>query len=147
VILVDGNILIYARIASIPQHQRAQIWLNYRLNGSAPVGLPWSSLLTYLRVTTNRRIFERPMTIEAAWSQVREWLSCRPVWIPEPGDKHADILGELLLRAQAGANLVPDAHLAALAIEHGLKLCSADGDFARFAGLTWENPIVQSTTA
>jgi len=141
VILVDTNLLVYARLSSFPQHSKAHDWLDERLNASAPVGLPWSSLLGFVRITTNRRVLERPLSIEQAWSQVTQWLACTPVWIPVSGERHADVLGQLLLGSQSTANLVPDAHLAALAIEHGLRLCSTDGDFARFAGLTWENPL------
>jgi predicted nucleic acid-binding protein len=85
-------------------------------------------------------VFERPEPIAAAWQQVEEWLSCEVAWIPEPGERHREILGALA-RASARGSLIPDAHLAALAIEHGLMLASTDGDFARFAGLRWENPL------
>jgi toxin-antitoxin system PIN domain toxin len=90
---------------------------------------------------TNPRVFARPEPISAAWQQVEEWLDCAPAWIPEPGERHREILGALLLASSARANLVPDAHLAALAIEHGLTLASTDGDFARFAGLRFQNPL------
>ena len=95
----------------------------------------------FTRLVTNARVFERPQTLAGAWSQVEEWLDCPGVWIPQPTDRHWEVLGPLL-KGQAGrANLVPDAHLAALAIEHGLMLCSTDGDLTRFAGLKWENPL------
>ncbi len=140
-ILVDANLLIYASADVLPQHERARSWLDERLNGAAPVGLPWASLLGFLRVTTNPRVFERPATVADAWRQVLAWLGCDCVWIPDPDDRHREILGALLQAPGVHANLVPDAHLAALAIEHGLILCSTDGDFARFAGLRWENPL------
>ena len=76
-----------------------------------------------------------------AWRQVSAWMGAAGVWSPQPTDRHAEILGALLRPTGAQANLVPDAHLAALAIEHGLLLCSADGDFARFPDLRWENPL------
>jgi toxin-antitoxin system PIN domain toxin len=141
VILVDTNLLVYARLKSFSHNSSARAWLDGRLNGSAPLALPWASLLGFVRITTNRRIFERPLALEQAWQQVTEWLACPPVWVPSPGDRHAAILGGLLLGTRAAGNLAPDAHLAALAIEHGLRLCSTDGDFARFEGLTWENPL------
>lgn len=141
-ILVDANLLIYARLSSFPQNAPARAWFDAKLNGNAPVGLPWASLLGFVRITTNPRILERPLPLVQAWRQVTEWLSRPPVWIPNPGDGHAAILGELLATSGATGNLVPDAHLAALAIEHGLRMCSTDGDFARFKGLTWENPLV-----
>jgi len=128
-------------VASLPQHGPARTWLDDRLNGPAQVGLPWPSLLGFLRITTNPRVFERPLPIAAAWRQALDWLGCQPVWIPVPTDRHVHLLETLLLEAGGAANLVPDAHLAALAIEHGLALCSTDGDFARFPGLRWENPL------
>jgi len=142
VILVDANLLVYARVTGLPQHEPARGWLDGRLNGSAPVGLPWPSLLAFLRLVTNARIFERPEAIGSAWRQVEDWLGCPCVWIPQPTETHREILARLLTAAESvQANLVPDAHLAALAMEHGLTLCSSDGDFARFAGLRWENPL------
>jgi len=98
-------------------------------------------LIGFLRLVTNPRVFTRPASVATAWQQVQEWLDCDPVWIPEPSQRHRAILGELISHAAAGGNLVHDAHLAALAIEHGLTLASADGDFARFPGLRWENPL------
>ena len=141
-ILVDANLLIYAHVSSFQQHELARAWLDQRLNGVAPVGLPWPSVLAFLRVTTNPRIFEKPESMQDAWQQVQAWLDAERVWIPQPADQHQKILGELLAAPGVHANLVPDAHLAALAIEHGLILCSTDGDFARFAGLRWENPLL-----
>lgn len=141
-ILVDTNLLIYASVDSFSQHERARRWLDERLNGVAPVGLPWPSLLGFLRVATNPRIFERPSAVSDAWRQVLAWLGCEPAWIPQPTERHPEILGELLVSPGVHANLVPDAHLAALAIEHGLILCSTDGDFSRFSGLRWENPLL-----
>ena len=140
-ILVDANLLVYARVATLPQHKAARTWLDGRLNGASRVGMPWPSLLAFVRLVSNPRIFERPETPAGAWRQVEEWLDCPPVWIPQPTDQHRQVLGSLL-RSQLGrANLVPDAHLATLAIEHGLTLCSTDGDFARFPGLRWEDPL------
>lgn len=140
-ILVDANLLVYARVASLPQHATARAWLDAKLNGTAPVGLPWPSLLSFVRLVSNPRIFEKAEPVESAWAQVEEWLDCAPAWIPEPTERHRELLGSLLRKPGGRANLVPDAHLAALAIEHGLLLCSADGDFARFTGLRWENPL------
>jgi hypothetical protein len=141
VILVDAIILVYAHVSSMPEHERARVWLDEQLNGSALVGLPWPSVLAFLRLVTNPRVFEHPAPMASAWQQVLAWLACEPVWVPHPGDRHADVLGTLLVLPAVNANLVPDAHLAALAIEHGLLLCSTDGDFARFPGLRWTNPL------
>ena len=140
-ILVDANLLVYAHVGSLPQHARAREWLDERLNGVAPVGLPWQSLLSFLRLTTNPLVFERPLSMTNAWQQVKNWLDCDPVWIPAPTEKHRQILEPLLAETGGRSNLVPDAHLAALALEHGLILCSTDGDFARFHSLRWENPL------
>jgi uncharacterized protein len=114
------------------------------LNGTARVGLPWPSLLAFLRLVTNPRVFERPASSRSAWHQVEEWLDCEAVWVPAPTDRHRQVLGRLLTEATVRANLVPDAHLAALAIEHGLVLASTDGDFARFPELRFENPLAGS---
>ena len=140
-ILVDANLLIYAHISGLPAHDRAREWLDGALNGHAKVGLPWPSILAFARLTTNPRVFERPMSLPDSWAFIRGMLACPQVWIPVPTERHADILEQLLPATAGRANLVPDAHLAALAIEHGLSLCSADGDFARFPGLRWQNPV------
>src|SRR5262249_53513617 len=95
-------------------------WLDAKLNGLAPVGLPWPSLLAFLRIATNPRAVRSPLTISAAWEQVSNWLSAETVWTPEPTKHHAAVLGNLLALPGIYGNLVPDAHLAALAIEHGL---------------------------
>lgn len=140
-ILVDANILVYAHVHSFAQHRRAREWLDRQINGAARVGLPWVSLLAFLRLVTNPRVFERPEPMADAWAQVRAWLGCETVWVPQPTDRHIDLLSELIALPGVQANLVPDAHLAALALEHGLTLCSTDGDFARFPHLRWLNPL------
>jgi hypothetical protein len=147
VILVDTNLLIYAHVKSFLQHERARIWLDGHLGGTASVGLSWPSLLAFIRLVTNPRVFERPESVEKAWKQIEEWLDCSPVWIPQPTERHREVLGPLLVNQGLRANLVPDAHLAALAIEHGLTLCSTDGDFGRFPGLRWENPLLGSSAS
>ena len=135
---------MYAHVQDFAQHERARTWLDERLNGTTRVGLPWPSLLAFLRLVTNPRVFERPASIRAAWNQIEEWLDCDAVWVPAPTDRHRQVLGRLLTEAAVRANLVPDAHLAALAIEHGLVLASTDGDVARFPGLRFENPLAGS---
>jgi uncharacterized protein len=128
---------------SLPQHEDSRAWLQERFTAIAKVGLPWHSLLGFLRISTNARVFERPMPIAQAWRRVEDWLAQPPAWIPTPTERHRAVLAELLGDGITG-DLVPDAHLAALAIEHGLTLCSTDGDFARFADLSWENPLRQA---
>ena len=140
-ILLDANVLIYAHVSTFSQHREAREWLDRQLSGFADVGLPWPSLLAFLRLVTNPRVFERPEPMADAWRQVREWLACESAWIPQPTQRHVEIVSELLALPGIHGNLIPDAHLAALAIEHGLTLCSTDGDFARFPGLNWLNPI------
>lgn len=124
----------------MPQHEASRTWLEERLDGTAKVGLPWHSLLAFMRIVTNPRLFSPPTRTTAAWDVVQSWLACSASWIPQPTDRHATVLSELL-SDEVHDDLVPDAHLAALAIEHGLTLCSTDGDFARFPGLRWENPL------
>ncbi len=111
--------------------------------GPTAVALPWASLLGFLRLATNARMFERPLTMADAWQQVKMWLAAEPTWTPGPTERHAEVLGNLLAQPGVHGNLVPDAHLAALAIEHSLTLCSTDGDFARFPGLRWLNPLAR----
>jgi uncharacterized protein len=140
-ILVDANILIYAHVNSFAQHDAARFWLDRQLNGVPRVGLPWPSLLAFLRLVTNPRVFEHPEPIADAWTQVLAWLACETAWVPQPTERHTELLGALLALPGVHGNLVPDAHLAALALEHGLTLCSTDGDFGRFPGLAWRNPL------
>lgn len=140
-ILVDANLLLYAANQAAPEHPLARAWLDERLNRTARVGLPWPALLAFVRLASNPVAVRSPVTPARAWQQVEEWLARQPAWIPAPGPQHAQILGRLLEAGWMTSRLVPDAHLAALAIEHGLTLCSTDGDFARFPGLRWENPL------
>jgi toxin-antitoxin system PIN domain toxin len=141
VILVDANLLIYAQVSAFSQHPLARDWLDRQLNGVAPVGLAWITLIAFLRIVTNPRVFDRPLSPGDAWRQIIAWLACEQVWSPGPTERHQEILGEFLELPGVYGNLVPDAHLAALAVEHGLTLYSTDGDFARFPGLRWINPI------
>lgn len=139
---MDANLLIYAHVRSFSHHVPARKWLDDRLNGSQPVGLPWASLLTFLRLVSNPRVFEAPEPIEQAWEQVKAWVGCEPVWTPHPTARHVEVLDSVLTGCgPLQSNHVPDAHLAALSIEHGLTLCTTDEGFARFPGLRWNNPL------
>jgi len=140
VILVDANLLVYAHVTETAQHHAARRWLDARMNGLPRVGLPWPSLLGFVRLVSNPRVFPRPERVADAWAQVEAWLEAGPAWIPSPTERHCEVMRSLP-PAVTRANLVPDAHMAALAIEHGLVLASADGDFARFPGLRWQNPL------
>ncbi len=138
-ILVDANLLIYASAPESPQHEAAKEWLDGRLNSLERVGLPWPSLLAFMRIVSNPRLFEGA-SLSHARAQVRAWLELPGTWVPNPTEEHPRILSELL-ESEHSHRLVPDAHLAALALEHGLVLCSTDGDFGRFRQLRWENPL------
>jgi predicted nucleic acid-binding protein len=119
VILVDANLLVYAHVADLLQHEAAREWLDERL----------------------ARVFPSPLLASEAMAQVSDWLSRPAAWCPGPTERHDDLLGDLLEADGIRADLVPDAHLAAIAIGHGLTLMSNDSDFARFSGLSWENPL------
>ena len=142
--LVDANLLVYAHDASSPFHARARTWLEDQLNGPRRVALPWPSVLAFLLLTTNPRVSDRPLTPAQAWGHVKTWFSSPVAWTPVPTERHAEVLGRLVTELHLGANLIPDAHLAALAMEHGLEVCSVDGDFARFPDLRWRNPLLEN---
>lgn len=139
--LVDANLLLYAVNEDSPFHEPARVWLTERLSGARRVGLPWLVLGGFLRIATNPRAVARPLDPEQAWQRVRDWLAAPVTWIPEPGAGYPELLGALIARHQVTGNLLPDAQLAALALEHGLTICSADTDFARFDEVTWLNPV------
>jgi len=139
--LLDANLLLYAVNRAADQHDPAEAWLTAQLNGPQRVGLPWQTLLAFLRISTHPRAFERPLTPATAWDRVQDWLNVPTAWIPEPGPEYARILSELVPNHDVRGNLIPDAALAALAIEHGVTLCSVDEDFARFPDLRWSNPL------
>lgn len=139
--LIDANLLLNAVHQQSPFHARARDWLTEQMNGALRVGLPWQCLVSFLRIATHPRAFDRPLSPTEAWARVTDWLGTGVAWIPQPGDRHAAILGDLILAHEVRGNLVPDAELAALALEHGLIIYSADTDFARFTEVAWENPI------
>ena len=141
--LVDANLLLYATDHSSPHHEASRRWLETVLRRNRRVGLPWQSIGAFLRVSTNPRVFARPITSAQAWSQVRRWLDAEPAWVPPATERTAAILGDLVVAHNVTANLVPDAMLAALAIENGLTVMSADTDFARFTEARWENPLTR----
>jgi uncharacterized protein len=140
--LVDANLLLFAVDRSSPFHRGASAWLSAQLNGPRRIGIPWQSLAAFLRISTHPRASVRPLTPDQAWALVAEWLDVGVVWTPEPGHRYAELLGEIVLRHEVRGNLVPDAQLAALALEHGLAVCSTDSDFALFTEVDWHNPLV-----
>jgi uncharacterized protein len=143
-ILVDANLLVYANDAAAAEHPVARVWLEEVLNGPARVGLPWPSLLAFVRLVSNPAIMRTPVTPVVAWRRASEWLARANVWMPLPGPDHPELLARMLAGGRITSRMVPDAHLAALALEHGLTLCSTDGDFVRFPGVRWQNPLAAS---
>ena len=140
-ILVDANLLVYAHNADAVEHSIARAWLENQFSQPYRVGLPWPSLLAFVRLACNPAVVPAALRPAIAWQYVEAWLALDTVWIPEPGPGHTAILAGFFGLSQMTGRLVPDAHLAALAIEHGLTLCSTDGDFAKFPGLKWLNPL------
>jgi len=139
--LVDANILLYAVDESSVFHGRARRWLEDALNGSRRVGLPWQSLVAFVRISTNARAMAEPLSAAQAWALVDGWLDAPAAWIPQPTAGHREILRRLVTEFDLRGNLVSDAVLAALCIEHGVAMVSADSDFARFPEVAWVNPV------
>jgi toxin-antitoxin system PIN domain toxin len=140
-IVVDANLLIYAVNEDAPGHKEAKSWLESTVAGAETVGLPWIVLLAFLRLTTRPGLFEKPLSAGAAFGVVDAWLQQPSVTVPEPTPRHLQTMRDLIAPLGTGGNLVSDAYLAALAIEHGAELCSTDHDFARFRRLRWRNPL------
>ena len=140
-ILVDANILLYAEDGLHPDNERARLWWDGTLSGADPVGLCWTVLAAYVRVGTNARVFETPLSVAEAVSRVDSWLDQPCTRIVRSTGRHWEVLRALLVDVNAAANLVTDAHIAALAIEHGCRVATTDADFPRFPGLKWFNPL------
>ncbi|HUF84618.1 MAG TPA: type II toxin-antitoxin system VapC family toxin [Acidimicrobiia bacterium] len=141
--LVDANILLYAVDTESPFHDEARDWLEAALNGSRRVAIPWVSTSAFLRIATNPRAMREPLAPADALTIVESWLDADPVWSPAPGRGHREILRRLLVELDLRGPLVADASLAALCIEHGLAIVSADSDFARFTDIEWINPVAR----
>jgi toxin-antitoxin system PIN domain toxin len=139
-VIVDANVLLYARNADARQHAGARTWLDGALSGSEGVGLPWVSLLAFLRIATNPRATAVPLTIEDATAQVERWLAAPSAIAVAPTSRHTALLAGLLQQTGAAGNLVTDAHLATLAVEHDATIVSYDRDFARFPGVRHRLP-------
>lgn len=140
-IVVDANLLIYAVNEDSPLSRKAKPWLEAVLSGQETVGFAWNVLLAFLRLTTRPSLFRNPLPVDTAFDLVTSWLEQPPARILHPGTRHLQVLRELLQPLGTGGNLTSDAHLAAMAIEHGAELCSTDTDFARYPGLKWRNPL------
>ncbi len=139
--IVDANILLYAVDESSPHHEVAAEWLTSALNGDRRVGLPWQTLGAFIRIVTHPRVTKRPLSADAAQDHVDAWLAARTTWIPTASERTAVVYGALARTHHVTGNLVTDAQLGALAIEHGVEVVSADGDFARFHEVRWFNPL------
>jgi toxin-antitoxin system PIN domain toxin len=139
--LPDANVLIYAVDDRSPRHEAAREWVERTLSGTETVALAWLVLLAVLRIATRPAIFEHPLTTEEASNLIEGWLAQPCVVVVHPTDRHPAVMRELLEPLGSAGNLVNDAHLAALAIEHGAELCSCDTDFSRFSGLRWVDPL------
>ena len=140
-ILVDASILLYAEDALSPRHRKAREWWDAQLSGAAPVCLCWTVLASFIRISTNPRVFARPLSVDAAMDRVQSWLDQPCVRVIQPTERHWALFQRMLREGQASANLVTDAHLAALAMEYGCELISTDADFSRFPRLKWRNPL------
>jgi toxin-antitoxin system PIN domain toxin len=140
-ILVDANLLLYAYNLDSVYHSAARHWLEKILSGAQPLHLAWATLLAFMRIGTNSRIFPHPLAASEAVSIISEWLERPTVSILDPTEGHWKILADLVTKTQAHGPLVTDAHLAALAIEHGATLYTTDQDFSRFPGLKLLNPL------
>lgn len=140
-ILIDANILLYAEDGLHPLNQQARTWWDRQLSGRNTVCLCWIVLSAYIRIGTNHRVFEYPLSLDQALNRVQSWLDQPNTRVIRPTDRHWVIFRQLLVEGQAVANLVTDARLAALAIEHGCELVSSDSDFSRFPRLKWRNPL------
>ena len=140
-ILLDANLLIYAINQDAPSHRKAKSWLESAISGPDTVGFSWNVLLAFLRLTTRPALFRNPLSVEIAFDLITSWLDQPSTTVVHAGPRHLRILRDLILPMGTGGNLTSDAHLAALAIEHGAELCSSDHDFGRFPGLKWHNPL------
>ncbi len=141
-ILVDANLLLYAYHPKAEQHEKSRRWLEAVLSGTDVVGFAWLTLWAFIRISTNPRVFDNPLSASEAADAVSSWLDQPVSTILQPGERHWDILRAVARDGQAVGPLFMDAVLAAIAMEHGATLCTTDRDFARFPGLKWTNPLL-----
>jgi uncharacterized protein len=139
--LPDLNLLLYAVDERAPHHERAREWLEASLSGTEAVAFAWAVLLGFVRISTHPAVFEQPLDANDALDYVDGWMAQPVATVINPTDRHPRTLRTLLEPLGTAGNLTSDAHLAALAIEHGAELCSSDTDFARFDDLRWVNPL------
>jgi uncharacterized protein len=142
VILVDANLLLYAYHPRAEQHEKSRAWLEEALSGPGLVRFAWLTLWAFLRISTNPRVFERPLSISEAEAAISSWLALPAAGILEPGERHWGIRRSLVRGDQASGLLVMDAVLAAIALEHGATFCTTDREFSRLSRLKWTNPLM-----
>lgn len=140
--LVDANVLLYAVYSDAPHHEESRQWLDGALSGESTVAFGWVALLAFIRLSTKAELFPAPLTPGEALERVQDWINAAPAVIVYPTLDQPRILLRLLEQVGVGGNLVNDAHLSALAIEHRCEVVSYDNDFSRFEGVTWERPTV-----
>ena len=138
--IIDANVLLYAVNSASEHHNKSRRWLDGALSGADTVGLAWVPLLAFVRLTTKHGLFPKPLAPGDAMQQVADWCSAPGSVVVGPTSRHADVLSGLLARVGTGGNLVNDAHLAALAVEHRARIVSYDSDFSRFDGIRWDTP-------
>ncbi|OBA78357.1 ribonuclease [Mycobacterium sp. 1164966.3] len=138
--IVDANVLLYAVNTSSEHHSSSLRWLDDALSGGDRVGFAWVPLLAFVRLASKEGLFPRPLSPEDAMGQVADWLSASSAVVVNPTARHVDLLARMLAEVGAGGNLVNDAHLAALAVEHRASVVSYDSDFGRFPGVRWDRP-------
>jgi uncharacterized protein len=138
--LVDANVLLYAVNVDAPRHESSRRWLDRALSGDDTVAFSWVALLAFVRLVTKAGLFPRPLTVDEALDRVQAWLGAAPAVVVEPTPDHPAVLRRLLQDIGVGGNLVNDAHLAALALEHRCAVVSWDRDFARFTDVQWQQP-------
>jgi len=141
VLVVDANVLLHAVNADAAEHETSRRWLEYRLSSAEPVGFAWIALLAFVRIGTRAGVLPSPMSVGEAFDHVEDWLVQPSAVVLQPSPRHAALLRGLLEPLGVAGNLASDAHLAALALEHGATVCTFDRDFARFPGVHWRHPL------
>lgn len=139
--IVDANVLLYAVNADAVHHEQSRRWLDDALSGAAIVGFSWIALLGFLRLSTKVGLFPSPLSVTDALARIAAWTTQPVAVMANPGATHLSVVSSLLVSVGSGGNLVNDAHLAALAIEHRGVVVSYDHDFGRFPGVTWRTPV------
>jgi uncharacterized protein len=141
-IIPDINLLVFAYNELAPHHARAKEWWESLLSHETVVGIPWAVTFGFIRLMTHRQVLENPVPVDACCAAVEQWYARPNVQPVQPGSRHFSLFKAFLSEIRTGGDLVTDAHLAALAVEHSAELHSNDSDFSRFSGLRWTNPLL-----